>query len=395
MHWIVHSEGRCNLLLNKVQQYLLIMADSDTLRQRNVKVSSEEEEPDAQSTAPSTDSTSTENSASSGCGLLVVLIALLAVTVGVLMYSAPRPGDPADIPFEVSIHNHHRCLLTARPQVLEWIQDGGHFIPLHQDTGIVRVFSWLKGRKDTRETVLLLPDVLEPAYALRKLAMAIAGHGFRVVLFDPLGLGLSDKPSDADTLSAARQTAMVGQVLRAMEVEYVHLIAHGSSAKIAAAFSLASPQTVRSVAYFGTDKAGESPVSFLSQAGLMAASTPLFGGYVMTASLMMAGLASLTSEEVEAYHYQIFFQEGASHYASAAALRAAASFPTAPGVAWVSKDLTLSTSAPAAVDWAAHETNAEALARTLASHIQSQVLRHTADVFSSNYRSHHQHHLLR
>ncbi len=82
------------------------------------------------------------------------------------------------------------------------------------------------------ETVVLLPGVLGSSFSMRHLTAALTAAGHPVLVIDPLGMGASDRPPDAD-YSLQSQALRVLAVLDSLKLSRVRIAAHGTSATIA------------------------------------------------------------------------------------------------------------------------------------------------------------------
>lgn len=70
---------------------------------------------------------------------------------------------------------------------------------------------------------------------------ALAEAGYRVIAYDRLGAGLSDKPWEGD-YSASGHAEMALELLNTLDVETVTLVGHSAGANVVAAFALNYPE---------------------------------------------------------------------------------------------------------------------------------------------------------
>lgn len=70
-----------------------------------------------------------------------------------------------------------------------------------------------------------------------------------VILYDQLGCGKSDRPTDAALWQLDRFVEEVGQVRNELQLEKVHLLGHSWGTTLAAAYSLTKPAGVKSVIF--------------------------------------------------------------------------------------------------------------------------------------------------
>ena len=91
--------------------------------------------------------------------------------------------------------------------------------------------------------VVLLPGLSGCAYGFRKITPLLHEQGYRTIIIEPLGLGQSARPEDADyTLTA--QADRVARVLDELEVTDALVVAHGVGFSIALRLALARPDQV-------------------------------------------------------------------------------------------------------------------------------------------------------
>lgn len=98
------------------------------------------------------------------------------------------------------------------------------------------------------ETVFLLnggPGL--PCDYLRDAHSFLAGHGYRVVAFDQLGCGASDRPDDPALWSIARYVEETEAVRRALGLGRVHLLGHSWGGWLAIDYALTYPQALKTL----------------------------------------------------------------------------------------------------------------------------------------------------
>ncbi|MCK0207052.1 proline iminopeptidase-family hydrolase [Starkeya koreensis] len=98
------------------------------------------------------------------------------------------------------------------------------------------------------ETVFLLnggPGL--PCDYLRDAHSFLAGHGYRVVAFDQLGCGASDRPDDPALWSIARYVEETEAVRRALGLGRVHLLGHSWGGWLAIDYALAYPGALKTL----------------------------------------------------------------------------------------------------------------------------------------------------
>ncbi|GGF70838.1 proline iminopeptidase [Azorhizobium oxalatiphilum] len=86
-----------------------------------------------------------------------------------------------------------------------------------------------------------------PCDYFREALSFLAEHGFRVVAFDQLGCGASDRPEDPALWSITRYVAEVEAVRAALGLGRVHLTGHSWGGWLAIEYALTHPQNVRTL----------------------------------------------------------------------------------------------------------------------------------------------------
>ncbi len=106
-----------------------------------------------------------------------------------------------------------------------------------------RVVAYSFGRGD--EAVLCLnggPGL--PCDYLREAHSCLVDHGYRVVAFDQLGTGASDRPTDPSLWTIGRYVEETETVRRAMGLGRVHLLGHSWGGWLAIDYALTYPQNI-------------------------------------------------------------------------------------------------------------------------------------------------------
>ena len=94
--------------------------------------------------------------------------------------------------------------------------------------------------------VVLLPGLFGSAFAFRHVVPALVDSGYRTVVIEPLGMGTSGRPADAD-YSLTAQADRVGAALDSLRITGAIVVAHSTSASIAMRLALRRPDLVRSI----------------------------------------------------------------------------------------------------------------------------------------------------
>ncbi|MFO7652725.1 MAG: alpha/beta hydrolase [Candidatus Krumholzibacteriia bacterium] len=116
--------------------------------------------------------------------------------------------------------------------------------PMQLDSG--ESIAVYQGRVGGDRPAILVPGLGGSAYGFRKLAPLLEEQGYRIIVVEPLGVGLSDRPASADyTLTA--QSRRLGEVLERLEVRDALIVAQGISGSITMRLALHRPDLVRAI----------------------------------------------------------------------------------------------------------------------------------------------------
>ncbi|PYF96258.1 Pimeloyl-ACP methyl ester carboxylesterase [Georgenia satyanarayanai] len=94
------------------------------------------------------------------------------------------------------------------------------------------------------EAVLLVHGTPSTSYEWREVAPRLEAAGYRVITYDLLGYGRSERPVDRDT-SVAGQTALLDGLLAELGLDDVSVVAHDIGGAIGLRLALDRPQRVR------------------------------------------------------------------------------------------------------------------------------------------------------
>ncbi len=95
----------------------------------------------------------------------------------------------------------------------------------------------------TGPTVVIVPGLISPAYAFRKILPSLTEAGIHTVIVEPLGVGWSSRPGDAD-YSHAAQAARVAAVMDTLHLSHVTMMGHAVGTAIALRLVAARPDLV-------------------------------------------------------------------------------------------------------------------------------------------------------
>lgn len=96
------------------------------------------------------------------------------------------------------------------------------------------------------EPVVIIPGLFGSAFGFRKVVEPIAASGHRVIVVEPLGVGASSRPREAN-YSLEAQAQRVGEVLDSFHITGATILAHSVGNSIALRLALARPGLVRGI----------------------------------------------------------------------------------------------------------------------------------------------------
>src|SRR5690606_23802081 len=94
------------------------------------------------------------------------------------------------------------------------------------------------------EPVIFIHGTPSHSYEWRDVVPHIEASGLRVIAYDLLGYGRSERPADRDT-SVAAQTELLEHLLDTLGLEQVNIVAHDIGGAIGLRFAIARPERVR------------------------------------------------------------------------------------------------------------------------------------------------------
>lgn len=92
-------------------------------------------------------------------------------------------------------------------------------------------------------SVLIIPGLVSPAFAFRHVLPPLAEAGVRAVVIEPLGVGASSRPGDAD-YSHTAQAHRIAAVMDSLHLTQAVTLGHAVGAPIALRLALARPELV-------------------------------------------------------------------------------------------------------------------------------------------------------
>jgi pimeloyl-ACP methyl ester carboxylesterase len=94
--------------------------------------------------------------------------------------------------------------------------------------------------------VIIVPGMLGSAFSFRAVIGPIAAEGYRVIVIDPLGTGLSGAPEKAD-YSLSAQAVRIGAAAHAIDVDRAVFLCHSVSSAICLRLAYESPDLVAGI----------------------------------------------------------------------------------------------------------------------------------------------------
>jgi pimeloyl-ACP methyl ester carboxylesterase len=143
-------------------------------------------------------------------------------------------------------------MAESPPRLLERYRASGQMFT----AGGIRSFVLDEGPRDG-EAVVCVHGVPASAYLYRKMVPALAARGLRGVAVDFPGLGLAERPADAD-YSWTGLGRWLGSAIDAMQLDRFHLVVHDIGGPIGLEVAAAEPKRVRSLTILNTTIAVES-----------------------------------------------------------------------------------------------------------------------------------------
>ena len=94
--------------------------------------------------------------------------------------------------------------------------------------------------------VVLIPGLFGSAYGFRHVVALLADSGFETIVIEPLAMGASSRPPDAD-YSLSAQAARIAAVLDTLHLQGVIVVGHSIGSAIAFRLALQRPDLVRAI----------------------------------------------------------------------------------------------------------------------------------------------------
>ena len=112
-------------------------------------------------------------------------------------------------------------------------ESGGHYLKVNTFGHQVFYKEFGNSNADSDKTLLLLHGFPESSYSFHKVIPGLSEIFDRIVVFDMLGYGLSDKPSENYTYSLFEQADVALQVWKHLGIKGGHLLSHDMGDSVA------------------------------------------------------------------------------------------------------------------------------------------------------------------
>lgn len=145
------------------------------------------------------------------------------------------------------------------------------------------------------DPVVLIPGVFGSAFGFRHVLPRLAAAGYRAIAVEPLGIGGSSKPREAN-YSLTAQADRVAEVLAALGVEQAVVVAHAVGGSIALRLAYRHPERVRAVVSIEGGPAEAAATPGFKRAMRFAPLLKLFGGVRRIRSIVRKTLITRSAD---------------------------------------------------------------------------------------------------
>lgn len=149
--------------------------------------------------------------------------------------------------------------------------------------------------------IVLVPGLIGSAEAFRKVIPPLAAAGFRVVVVEPLGIGWSSRPKQAD-YSLTAQARRVAAVLDSLQVETATVLGHSVSVSIVLRLALLRPDLVSGIIADNGGPEEAAATTGVRKAARYAFLIRLFGGTGRMRKELEKGLRSTAGDSTWITH---------------------------------------------------------------------------------------------
>lgn len=159
----------------------------------------------------------------------------------------------------------------------------------------------------TGPVVVIIPGIVSPAYAFRRVLPPLAAAGIRAVVIEPLGFGESSRPGRAD-YSHTAQAERVAAVMDSLQLSQAVVMGQAVGAPIALRLALARPDLIARLLLIDEGAVENSAVAGVDKALKYAFIVKLFAGRGRLKKELRKGLIAcsgdttwVTNEVLEGY----------------------------------------------------------------------------------------------
>src|SRR5262245_31912166 len=157
------------------------------------------------------------------------------------------------------------------------------------------------------QPVVMIPGLLGSAYGYRRLVPPLVERGYRVVVIEPLGIGGSAKPAQAD-YSLTAQADRIDAALGALQIENAVVVAHAVGGSMAFRLAARHPTRVKAIVSLDGGPAEAAATPGFRRAMSFAFLVKLFGGMKRIEGMVRSALRErsadpewVTDEVVQGY----------------------------------------------------------------------------------------------
>lgn len=129
----------------------------------------------------------------------------------------------------------------------------------------------------TGDPVVLIPDLFGSAYEYRRVVPLLVAAGHRAIVIEPLGVGHSGRPPEAD-YSLTAQATRIGVALDSLSVSSTTVVAHSVASSIVLRLALQRPHLIKAIVSLEGGVAEAATTPGFRRAMKFAPLLKLFGG---------------------------------------------------------------------------------------------------------------------
>jgi pimeloyl-ACP methyl ester carboxylesterase len=164
------------------------------------------------------------------------------------------------------------------------------------------------------DPIVLLPGLFGASYGWRHLTPLLVAEGFQVLAIEPLGIGASSRPKDAD-YSLTAQASRIAAVSDSLGIDHAVVLAHAIGASIAFRLAIQRPDLVEGIVSIGGGPTEEAVTSGFRRSMKFAPAIKLFGGRDLFRSIVHGRLVESAGDDPSWITEDVVhgYTEGAAH----------------------------------------------------------------------------------